>query len=149
MYGDDIDFGGHLKDILYDRNIMYKDFAEKCGITPINITRYISNTRSPKLTTVCKMADVLNMTIDDLLLYKSQRSVYDRLPYKSEVIGIMDKSKSKLLPIRCEACKEVIQVSKSIIKKQTYLEENISSGIFDHGYFECPICRHKNIIFKM
>lgn len=43
-----------------------KEFAEKVGITPVSVTRYIKGNREPRKTNILEMARVLNVTPDYL-----------------------------------------------------------------------------------
>jgi len=60
--------GENLKALLDKRNISQKEFSEMLGIYQATISRYISNEREPGIATLVKMADVLDVTVEELIL---------------------------------------------------------------------------------
>lgn len=60
--------GGRLRDLLAERNLSIAEFAEMCDL-PVETVKnvYYGRTNDPKLSTVVKMAEKLNMSINCLI----------------------------------------------------------------------------------
>lgn len=56
-----------MRDYRKQKGWTLKDLAKKTGVTSISIGRYETGKREPNLTTLVKIADVLEVTVDDLL----------------------------------------------------------------------------------
>ena len=63
MWGE---FGRNLEGILEERDITAYRLAEMIGSTSAQMTRYLRYGRIPKLDTACKIANALNITLDEL-----------------------------------------------------------------------------------
>ena len=72
-----------LKTILKERRISQKEFAERIGITPAALNNYVMKKTEPKIELIVKIADELNITIDNLL-GKEKKSVANN-PEKEKV----------------------------------------------------------------
>ena len=60
-------FGKNLKHIRTSRNLTQEELAEKLGIVNSTISQYENGLREPKFNTVNKIANLLNVTYDDLM----------------------------------------------------------------------------------
>ena len=68
----DIEKELRVKDILDERGILMKDFAEQIGISRETLTRSLKG--NPQYSTLKAIADGLNLTVPDLFISKSQPS---------------------------------------------------------------------------
>lgn len=59
--------GEKIKQARKNAGITQKNLGDKLGVSPVMISQYESNTRNPKLQTLQKIADALNVTLSDLL----------------------------------------------------------------------------------
>ena len=60
-------FGRNLMIALFDRKMTQTQLAEKIGVTQAAVNYYISEKRTPTLEVCVKIADVLGMTLDELV----------------------------------------------------------------------------------
>ena len=60
-------FGRNLMIALFDRKMTQTQLAEKIGVTQAAVNYYISAKRTPTLELCVKIADVLGMTLDELV----------------------------------------------------------------------------------
>lgn len=65
--GDILTTGEKIKQARKNAGITQKNLGDKLGVSPVMISQYESNTRNPKLQTLQKIADALNVTLSDLL----------------------------------------------------------------------------------
>lgn len=89
------EIGENLKALLEKKNISQKEFSKKLGIHQATVSRYISNEREPGISTLVKMADVLDVTLEELILgeikpiskckyYKDEFCVNTDCPYRAD-----------------------------------------------------------------
>ena len=103
-------FAKNLKQLLYDRGLTQREFAEKTGITEGGVSRYIRGERSPQISQLYTMSRALRCTTDELIMEKPVGYWVTVLhPQTEDVIGW-----------RCSVCGKL-------------------SGIDWHTDF-CPIC---------
>lgn len=62
-----MEFGRNLMIALFDQNMTQTQLAEKIGVTQAAVNYYISGKRTPTLELCVKIADVLGMTLDELV----------------------------------------------------------------------------------
>lgn len=55
-----------LKRILEDRQMKQTELAAISGISPVSINRYVQELREPKIQDALKIANALNMRVDDI-----------------------------------------------------------------------------------
>ena len=60
-------FGRNLMIALFDRKMTQTQLAEKIGVTQTAVNYYISEKRTPTLELCVKIADVLGMSLDELV----------------------------------------------------------------------------------
>lgn len=62
-----MEFGRNLMIALFDREMTQTQLAEKIGVTQAAVNYYISEKRTPTLELCVKIADVLGMSLDELV----------------------------------------------------------------------------------
>lgn len=86
-----------LKDILAQRGITLKDFAQMSGISQSNLSNYINGNISPTLDTLKKMASFLKVDVVELFKEKDDIELYakhDGILYpinKNDILEIISK----------------------------------------------------------
>ena len=55
-------FGGKVKALLEERGMSQRDFARKLGATEVTVSRYVNGKREPRIATILKIAEILNVT---------------------------------------------------------------------------------------
>ena len=89
-----------LKEILAQRGITLKEFAQSSGISQSNLSNYLNGNISPTLDTLNKIATNLNVDVVELFREKDEVEIYakyDGILYpinKSDILDIISK-KSK------------------------------------------------------
>ena len=89
-----------LKEILAQRGITLKEFAQSSGISQSNLSNYLNGNISPTLDTLKKIATNLNVDVVELFREKDEvenYAKYDGILYpinKSDILDIISK-KSK------------------------------------------------------
>ena len=89
-----------LKEILAQRGITLKEFAQSSGISQSNLSNYLNGNISPTLDTLKKIATNLNVDVVELFREKDEVEIYakyDGILYpinKSDILDIIPK-KSK------------------------------------------------------
>ena len=90
-----------LKEILAQRGLTLKDFAQISGISQSNLSNYLNGNISPTLDTLKKIA--YNLDIEVVELFKEKDNVelyakYDGILYpisKEDILTIIEKKKEK------------------------------------------------------
>ena len=59
--------GENVHNLCKQRGISQRSLAEQIGITEVALSRYINGSRTPKVSTLSKIAEALNTTVSDLL----------------------------------------------------------------------------------
>lgn len=67
-------FGERVAQLLKDKGISQREFADKCNITEVSMSRYIQGTRVPKAPLITTMAKHLGVSADYLLGLTDERS---------------------------------------------------------------------------
>ena len=86
-----------LKEILAQRGITLKDFAQMSGISQSNLSNYLNGNISPTLDTLKKMAAFLEMDVVELFREKDDIGLYakhDGILYpinKNDILEIISK----------------------------------------------------------
>lgn len=65
-----------LRDILKERGLTLKAFADLSGISQPNLSNYINGNISPTLDTLDKIAKALNIEVQDLFPQKEQVEIF-------------------------------------------------------------------------
>lgn len=90
-----------LKEILAQRGITLKEFAQNSGISQSNLSNYLNGNISPTLDTLKKMALCLNMEVVELFKEKDEvefYAKYDGILYpitKTDILDVISKKKNK------------------------------------------------------
>ena len=62
-----------LKTLLKRQEMTQRELAEKAGTTEVSVSRYLSGQRTPRLLTLAAIAQVLGVSIDDLLTERRRK----------------------------------------------------------------------------
>lgn len=60
-------FSRHVRERMHDLDINQNELADKIGITPAAISRYLRESRTPKVDVIVKMSKVLGCSTDHLI----------------------------------------------------------------------------------
>lgn len=60
-------FGDNLRTLIEERNMTQKDLAKQLNIAPSTVGSYVQNTREPDFSTLKRIADFFDVSIDYLL----------------------------------------------------------------------------------
>lgn len=60
-------FAQRLKELLDKRGMTQRALAEKLSTTEVTVSRYVSGNRTPNIETTVEIADILNVSINDLV----------------------------------------------------------------------------------
>lgn len=60
-------FAQRLKDLLDKRGMTQRALAEKLNTTEVSVSRYVSGNRTPNIETTVEIADILNVSLNDLV----------------------------------------------------------------------------------
>lgn len=89
-----------LKEILAQRGITLKDFAQMSGISQSNLSNYLNGNISPTLDTLKKIASFLNVELvelfkekDDIELYAKYNGILYPIN-KKDILTIIQKKKN-------------------------------------------------------
>ena len=63
-----------IKVIRKNANITQEDFANQLGVSIMTIRRYESGKQEPKPTTLKKMAEILGVTVKDILISENEKT---------------------------------------------------------------------------
>ena len=66
MYSREI-FAHRLKDLLDKRAMTQRALAEKLKTTEVTVSRYVSGNRTPNIETTVEIADILGVSLNDLV----------------------------------------------------------------------------------
>lgn len=89
-----------LKEILTQRGITLKDFAQISGISQSNLSNYLNGNISPTLDTLKKIASFLNIDIVELFKEKDNVELYakyDGILYpisKKDILSVIKNKKN-------------------------------------------------------
>ena len=61
-------FSKNIQRLLKERNMTYKEFAEKLDYKPSTISMWVKGINAPRMDAIAKMCDFFNVTIDQLFL---------------------------------------------------------------------------------
>ena len=85
-----------LKHILKERNLSLADFSAMSGITKANLSNYMSGKISPKLDTLNKIADTLQVPLTELFQEKEDIDVAFYVKYNGQLVEITTKDMLKI-----------------------------------------------------
>lgn len=89
-----------LKEILAQRGITLKDFAQTSGISQSNLSNYLNGNISPTLDTLKKMASFLDIEVVELFKEKDDIELYakhDGILYpisKGDILSVIKQKKN-------------------------------------------------------
>lgn len=84
-------FGEHLKDIRSGKGISQGQLADLMGIHSTHISRYERNQTIPSVDVVKKLADVLEVSVDDLVYGADQEKAKTKIQ-DSELLAMFSKA---------------------------------------------------------
>jgi len=61
-----------LREVLKKRGIQQKWLAEKLGMTPVMVSLYTNNKRQPKLDTLIRISEILDVDLKELIQTKKK-----------------------------------------------------------------------------
>lgn len=64
---------GKIKTLLKRQEMTQRELAEKAGTTEVSVSRYLRGQRTPRLITLAAIAQVLGVSIDDLLTERRRK----------------------------------------------------------------------------
>lgn len=64
---------GKLKTLLEKQGMTQRELAKRAETTEVSISRYLSGQRTPRLLTLAAIAQVLGVSIDDLLTERRRK----------------------------------------------------------------------------
>ncbi len=126
------EFAKRLKEIRTELKFSQREFAEKVGITAATLSAYELNQKNPSFTSIVKIADVCNVSID-WLCGKTDKRIYNSINTYSDVfqmfIEIDDFMRGKLGWCKVYATEEYFpdafgNVSEMIEKSVFLIEGN-------------------------
>lgn len=59
------------------KGLYQNEFARRLGISPFSLNKYVNGTMMPSAYVLCKMAEVLKISVDDLVTFDHDINVYD------------------------------------------------------------------------
>lgn len=62
-----------LKTLLKRQEMTQRELAEKAGTTEVSVSRYLRGQRTPRLLTLAAIAQVLGVSVDDLLTERRRK----------------------------------------------------------------------------
>ena len=89
-----------LREILTQRGITLKDFAQISGISPSNLSNYLNGNISPTLDTLKKIASYLNIDVVELFKEKDNIELYAKYEgilypiSKEDILSVIEKKKN-------------------------------------------------------
>lgn len=58
-----------VKKLMFEKRLCQRDLARMLGVTEVAVSRYMSHYRNPKTGTIKKMAEVLEVAPEDILVF--------------------------------------------------------------------------------
>lgn len=138
-------FSNNLKNILKEKGIEQQDLAIKIGISPSSISQWISCQKYPRINTILKIADYLNVSYDDLT---SDKNVIPNRSYSIPILGSIAAG----IPILAQENIEDYYTIDARINADFALKVKGESMIDDHIFNndlvfikQTPICENGSI----
>ena len=66
-------FSERLEELIFDTELPQNEFAGKCGLTPVEISKYLKGNCMPSLSSVLKIADFFKCSVDYVLGIEDQK----------------------------------------------------------------------------
>lgn len=133
--GDNLGLGENIKQLRKNKGLTQKELGELIGVKAITIRKYESNEREPNFETLYKIADVLEVSINDLLGIEGKVKHIIGNVEDLEKIEQMDEDNQKELSYICET-KDIPKLICWICWRNQFLNSKLASkGIeveFDH-----------------
>lgn len=84
-----IKFGKLISTLRKEKNMTQKELAEKLNITDKAVSKWERDLSCPDINTISKLAEVLNISVEDLLSAKEQEKTSDN---SKDLIGLIFKA---------------------------------------------------------
>lgn len=101
-------FGENLKSLIEEREITQKELARQLNIAPSTVGSYVQNTREPDFSTLKRIAQYFDVSIDYLLDYPSHTPTEH---LESELLRIFRSLTHVQKEICIEQCKAFIRIN--------------------------------------
>lgn len=142
--GDNMNYGENIKKIRKHRGLTQKQLGQKLGISQAAIGQFESNKANPKMETLQKIADALNVSVNDLI-----PDSYDRTMQIGNEVSVYDYGFIESLAIHKiftdgerEKIFKKIEHCRNILLKMSDLNKMLE-------YSEKTQTELENILFKM
>ena len=122
------EFSEKLKEIMVLKKISNRTLANKTGITEVSIGRYVNGHRVPKATEIIKIAEALNVSIDEILQTDKQVTLEDVIME----LGFL----SNRTDIPISECLEYHRAKMCVMKVIEKLEKNYVMELGDNPFQE-------------
>lgn len=112
--------GFRLKTLREEIDLTQKELSQLLKLTPGAIGLYEQGRRTPDCTTLCKLADFYNVSVDYILCRTHVRSPERKTSFYPEEINLLDKLReiSNLLsPEQKTALAEIVEDSLKVVKE--------------------------------
>lgn len=130
-----MDFGESIMQIRESHNISRKEFAESLGIPYTTLRNYETGQREPGHKTLINMANILSVSVDELLGFHPQNNV-QHLSLEAKKIGIiydsLDGHGQRMVRIVADEEKNRMELEAKARKEREAMEAAVLSGK-EHG----------------
>lgn len=108
-----------LKEYRLKNGLYQREFAYKLGIAPTTYLGYEKEKRNPTPEMLCRMADILEVTVDELLGRVPERTLFTdaRMP-KTEIEQLYDQLTPHQQEVIVEKMKAYAEVNEEIVEKE-------------------------------
>ena len=114
-----INIGEKIKSARKNKKITQKELAARCNLSENGIWNYENNNREPNLETICKIANALNISFEELILddYKPNCKIQHEIEICQKAINTFGERQQMIKTI--EECNEL-----STVLAQTFTKPN-------------------------
>lgn len=110
-------FGDNIKNLRIERNLTQKDLAGKLNLSRPTIGRYETDERFPDKETIIKLAELFDVSIDEM---------FGRKNSKSNHVFMEDQSSFKENKIYNILCQK--DIDRTFLNDETFIEDLIEFG---------------------
>lgn len=127
--------GLKIKEFRDQRGLTQKELADLIGMGNTTIANYEKGFRTPKKNTLFKIANALNVTIDDLfpILKQSDNSIFESI---EEILSKLDPEPYQRNVLTC--AERQLEEQKQAKKRLTEVHE-VSVQYFAYNYYDQPV----------
>lgn len=102
-------FGDNLRTLIEERDITQKELSRQLNIAPSTVGSYVQNTREPDFSTLKRIAQYFDVSIDYLLDYPSQATVNHP---ENELLRIFRSLSQEQKEICIEQCRVFVRMNR-------------------------------------